>query len=205
MPFDSLQQRYRAQLERFRSFRTRRRGEREALENAQHQVNPPSKLLYISLILFASCLDILDIFGDLSIIGMIVTYILKIFAFPILFIYGMRSGQKANTMNDIAKSLEEKIRHIRKKTYTYTRRTVIAAKIAKRIPGLKNLAAIVLDFIPFVDIIPWRLLGVFITYRDEKKTYESTQPVLDEFSQALNQTEIEDENINDSEYKEAIQ
>ena len=135
--------------------------------------------------MLAGSLDVIDIIGDLTIVGMIASYALKIVSFPILYMYGANSSGRTDAMNNIASALEQRVSHVKKKTYTYASRTRTTAKVVRKLSKsngrLFSLASNVLDFIPWIDAIPWRTLGVVLTYRDERRTYNETKPAIKEY------------------------
>jgi len=184
-----------------------REKERADIKRTVSSVKPPSKLSFKGYLVMAIILDALD-WAELTGVGLILTYALKVIFAPILFMHGINAGSRVKNTNRIAKSLEEAVSHLKKRTLIYRNRLAFVAKHGRKIkalrkpiaviaknanklkklvvrsPAMKNAFCITADFIPLIDLFPWRTLGVVITYYDEKHTYEETMPAITEFADA---------------------
>jgi hypothetical protein len=100
-------------------------------------------------------------------------------------IFYARNYQRALKLARRYKFLRKPVRKVALRI-ARARKTAVrkVGQIVSRNPLMKNMAAIIADFIPLIDIIPWRTLGIYLTYRDEKKTFEETQPVAEELANA---------------------
>ena len=180
---------------------------RQAIDATEEEVRHPSEMKYHFMMTLAIILDIID-WLEITGIGLIVTYALKIVFTPTLYLYGRHASNRIKVMSELSKSLEQRISHIRRRMYSYANRYRFAANIGRKIPGLakhlnklegsakrigqtvarnpafKNTAAIIADYIPLLDLLPWRTLGVYLAFKDEKKTYEETKPTVEEYYQA---------------------
>jgi hypothetical protein len=182
------------------------RSEILAIEEASKQIQKPSSRKYHRMMTLAITLDVLD-WLELTLVGIIITYALKIIFTPVLYFYGRNANTHIKGMADVKEILEEKISHIRRKMYSYINRYKFATKMIRksarlgrhlakfegsakkigqsitRLPGLRNLWMIIADYVPILDLLPWRTLGVYLTYRDELKTFNETQPTLEEYQE----------------------
>lgn len=173
-------------------------------------VRPPSKPKYAFLFLVALIGDLVD-WLSLTGIGLIVTYLVDIFVGVVLLLAGVRANSKLKAIKKFQDEISQNLAHIERRLVFYAqnyrralvasrkvkvlRRPVrqIALKISKLIksvgrnPAMKNMAAIVADLFPFLELVPWRTLSIYLTYRDESKTYEESLPFIEEYALAKNE------------------
>ncbi len=125
-------------------------------------------------------------------------FIIDLIIAPILFFAGWRTNSRIKAMRRAIDDLHIHIEKINRRIIQIRRYYAASIRLARRIPGLrrtvrrtvlalrkvrlgvvrnpifKNTAAIVADFIPYLDVIPWRTAAIYFAYRDEKRSYEET-------------------------------
>jgi len=167
-------------------------------------VKPPSKLKYGGLFALAGFADIVDL-AELTGIGIILAWAVKLIVSPILFFAGFGANARVKAMSQFQESVGANIAELTQRAQTYARRYTaaikfsrktgilkkpvkrMALKVAKarkavmRNPAVKNGVAVVVDLVPLLDLLPWRTIGIYLAYRDEKKTYLETQEVIPEY------------------------
>lgn len=191
-------------------------------------VRSPSKAKYGFLYTLAVIGDLVDLAG-LTGIGLILVWAVKLIISPILFLSGISANRRIKDMNGFQENINASVAHITRKVQTYTRRYLqvikfsrktgilkkpirrAALKIAKtrkavaRNPLVKNALAGVADLIPMLDLLPWRTLGVYLMYRDEKKTYLETKNTLPEYAIAKAEEVQAEEALTELAYQEAAE
>ena len=188
---------------------------------------PPSKVKYGAMFLLSGIGDIVDL-ANLTGAGIAVSIIVDIIVGFLLFVIGWATNTKIKKMSNLSKDLAEKITSIQNRitsirnTYATAIKTgrklrmlrkpirVVAKSLGKvrkvifRNPLLKNVTAIILDFIPYLDLLPWRTVGVYLTYKDEKVTYQqAVKEMIPGYVAAKEEEAQEVENFNASEMERA--
>ena len=106
----------------------------------------------------------------------------------------------------IADRIATNIDHINRLAVKYTRlarripalrkSAIRVYKIAKKNPVGKFVAAATINLIPFLAVLPWQTIGVYLSYRDEKSTYRIAQEESEKAAFALQgqlQTQLPDD------------
>lgn len=169
-------------------------------------LRPPSKLRYFFFGFIAFFADVVDVAAAITGIGILLSLLVDIVAAPILFMAGHGARTRMKTMRSLGEKANIHIERLGRKLIQIRRYYAGAIRMARRIPGLsktvrktvlylraarlkivrdprfKNLAAIVADLVPYLDLIPWRTAAIYFTYRDEMRTYKET---LENLNQAL--------------------
>lgn len=170
-------------------------------------VRPPSKLRYGFLYSLAITGDLVDL-AELTGIGLILVWLVKLIVSPILFYAGVDANSRVKAMGRLQEEINKNIAQITRRVETYTRRYMtaikfsrktgilkkpvrkIALKVARgrkailRNPLIKNALAGFADLIPIIDLLPWRTFGVFLMYRDEKSTFLEAMEALPDYISA---------------------
>jgi len=53
-------------------------------------------------------------------------------------------------------------------------------RVTRRNPATKFLGAAIANMIPLLDLFPWQIIGVWLSYRDERETYADAAKVADD-------------------------
>ncbi|MDP3954140.1 MAG: hypothetical protein Q8Q06_01835 [bacterium] len=177
---------------------------------ANEIIRPPSKFKYGVMFLFAGIGDLVDL-ADFTGVGIIISIIVDLIIGAILFILAWMTRTKMRKITDLHKSVQENILNIERRIaglrnayatalragrrFKTLRRPIrVAAKKFKqfralvyRNPLMKNAIAIFADLIPFIGLLPSRLIAIYFTYQDEKKTYLAAKEILPEYEDAKNE------------------
>mgnify|MGYP001577974249 CR=1 FL=1 len=160
------------------------------------ELNPPSKLKYFFFGFIAFVADGVDIIAGLTGIGIVVSVIVDIIVAPILFIGGWSANSRIKKMREVVDGIHLHIERMERRLIQIRRIYAGALRVARRIPGLrrsvrrvaltirrarlgiirnpvfKNIAAMAVDIVAYIDFVPWRTWAIYSTYKDEKRTYE---------------------------------
>ena len=156
----------------------------------------PSKLKYFFFGILAFMADIVDVIAAFTVIGIILSFVVDLIVAPILFMAGFGANSRIKAMNNTIENMERYITRLGREVTRIRTIYAQAYKASRYIPGLrriirrsalafravrlktirnplfKNAAAIAADLVPYLDIVPWRTVALYLTYKDEKKTYE---------------------------------
>lgn len=153
--------------------------ELERISQLASKVSPPSKLKLAIFLLIALVLDILD-WLELTVVGLLLSYPLKIISAPVLFLHGWFARYRIQKMIRVVEELGEALPR------AGARASFRIAKFKKpnfRNPFAKNAWAVAADFVPGLDLMFWRTLGVYLIYRDEKITYKETMAAIEAYQE----------------------
>ncbi len=148
----------------------------------------PSRLKYGVLFPLAAIVDVID-FAEFTGVGYFVAKIISVLCSVLIFTIFWFTGtkhQKARDYKDKTKNLLETAG----KNTAHTARIVMRTeKIAQYVPGASGLVKFVLsaiaNIVPVVDLLPWMVIGVYLSYRDEKKTYENARQVAEALTETI--------------------
>jgi hypothetical protein len=168
----------------------------------------PSRFKYFVLFLLASIVDLLNLLtltGFGYAISVIVSVVITIIMY-LLFWFTNGKQKRANEYQQkivaFTQELQKNIAHLERRTVQITRlagkfsnNKIIkklkpvkalrkgAAKILKvtrRNPMTKFLGSAIANMIPILDLFPWQIIGVYLSYRDERETYADASNVADD-------------------------
>jgi hypothetical protein len=173
--------------------RARSPRDREIL-SAIEKIQPPSKSAYHRILTAAITLDILDLL-ELTVVGAILTYFLKIVFTPWFYSYGKKAGIKIEEMVDVAKSIQEgrilqfdssassKSPYINQFKYNSNKARTAkkTVELITRNPRTRIVWALIADYVPLLDLIPWRSWGIYKSYHNEFDTFEEVTPIIENF------------------------
>ncbi len=189
----------------------------EVVATANRVIKHPSRLKYGFLFSLSIIGDLVDLAG-LTGIGLILVWLVKLIVSPILFFAGFGASSRVGAMNKFYGEIQQDIAGLTRKMMFYSRMYARALRFSRktgilkkpirraalkigaarkaiiRSPALKMGAAGVADLMPGLDLFPWRTIGVYLAYRDEKKTYLETQPIVPEYIAAKTE-EIDTTNV----------
>ena len=155
----------------------------------------------ISLLgLITESTDFLDLIG----IGIVISKPVALFLTFIIFLIFWLTNTKQKRADDYVSKAEETIEAIATNLAHIERRAFQAAKIARRFganrfaaririssrlvkrnPLFKFAAAGTANLIPFLSVFPWVLLGIYLSYRDEKKSYQNAHETAGEIAEQI--------------------
>lgn len=188
------------------------------LYNQGQEYRRPSLFKYSILASFASIIDLIDLIdltGYGAIIGRIISFIVTVVILLIFWFTNTKQKRADEYVKNIEKSIEyiaQRVasaernivrvarlsRHIpgAKQAYrklhlrTIRRARVGLRKVAKstKNPIVRSAASGALNLVPFLAVIPWMLVGVWLSYRAEKESYKNAREASDSVLEATGET-----------------
>ena len=144
--------------------------------------------------------DFLDLLG----IGVVVSKPVALFLTFIIFLIFWLTNTKQKRADDYVGKAEEMVEavtanlaHIERRAFQtakivrrfgakrFAARIRISSRLVRRNPLFKFLAAGAANLIPFIAVFPWVLLGIYLSYRDEKKTYLNARETAGEIAEQI--------------------
>ena len=144
--------------------------------------------------------DFLDLIG----IGVLVSKPVALFLTAVIFLIFWLTNTKQKGADDYVAKAEELVEAVATNLAHIERRAFQTAKIARRLgatrfaaririssrlvrsnPLFKFAAAGVANLIPFLAVFPWVLLGICLSYRDEKKSYQNAHETAREIAEQI--------------------
>lgn len=144
--------------------------------------------------------DFLDLIG----IGVVVSKPSALFFTFIIFLIFWLTNTRQKRADDYVGKAEELVETVTANLAHIERRAFQAAKIARRFgakrfaaririssrlvrrnPLFKFVAAGTANLIPFIAVFPWVLLGIYLSYRDEKKSYQNARETATEIADQI--------------------
>lgn len=144
--------------------------------------------------------DFLDLIG----VGILISKPVALFITFIIFLIFWLTNTKQKQADDYTGKAEEMVKAVTANLAHIERRVFQAAKIARRFgakrfaaririssrlvrrsPLFKFAAAGAANLIPFVAVFPWVLLGIYLSYRDEKKSYQNARETASEIAEQI--------------------
>lgn len=141
--------------------------------------------------------DFLDLIG----IGMVISKPVALFLTFIIFLIFWLTNTRQKGADDYVGKAEELVEaittnlaHIERRAFQgakiarrfgahrFAARIRISSRLVRRNPLFKFAAAGTANLIPFLAVFPWVLLGIYLSYRDEKKSYQNAQKTATEIS-----------------------
>lgn len=188
------------------------------LYNQGQEYRRPSLFKYSILASFASIVDLIDLidltaFG--AILGRIVSFVVTAIILLIFWFTNTKQKRADEYVKNIEKSVEyiaQRVasaerniirvarlsRHIpgAKQAYrklhlrTIRRARVGLRKVAKstKNPIVRSAASGALNLVPFLAVIPWMLVGIWLSYRAEKESYKNAREASDSVLEATGET-----------------
>lgn len=150
------------------------RDELEEIVTEGKSYRSPSKLKYGILFVLAIIADAMD-FVELTGVGWFVAKLVSIVCTAIILLIFFFTGTKQKKAKEYQKRAEDIIRNP-VKNIAHAERMLIRAEKISSIVGIGSFAGIIEKFsasaaanlIPVLDLVPWMLVGVYLSYRDEK-------------------------------------
>ncbi len=146
----------------------------------------PSKLKYGILFALAIIVDVAD-FAELTGLGWFVAKMVSIVSTVIILLIFFFTGNKQKQAKEYRKNLESMIENSVKNIAHAERIIIRTGKIARYVPWLSGVVKYVMaaaaNLIPILDLAPWMVIGVYLSYRDESNTLKNareTAEVLEE-------------------------
>jgi|SRR3989344_6453578 len=161
--------------------------------------NPPRWPKFALLYFVAGLADLIDLAG-LTGFGWFLSVAFDIFADTIIFLFARGARNKAKHLSYLQEKLPMMVETVSKR---YLSGLKSARKMTKNIPALrsvvnragllvakarnspigKQILAMTLDLIPILEVLPFRTLGIYLLWRDEKNTYKDMQPVVEYYNE----------------------
>lgn len=152
-------------------------GLKEVVEEGK-SYKSPSHFKYGILFALAAIVDIID-FAELTGIGWFIAKIVSIIATVIILIIFLTTGGRQRSASEYRKKLEDYIKNAIKNVAHAERMIMRAGKIARYLPFLSGIVEFILaalaNLFPILDLFPWMIIGVWLSYRDEKNTYNNAR------------------------------
>ena len=199
--------------------RAARKGGQE-IERLRTEVRPPDVSRYFLGFVLTAIGDVLDIvavvlivfFGVSIPVGWVVDIIIDV---PLLLL-GFASSKKLKKTGAAASAITEKIQNLEQKVVQYRRRYAMAIQAGRKVTSLREpirqftkkfkggrkiitkspigklLWSFLGDFIPVLDLIPFRTIAMRSMYKQEKVAYQEFQRLIDEdYREAQKESEEE--------------
>lgn len=168
----------------------------------------PSKFKYFILFFLAAIVDTVD-FAELTGIGYFVAKVVAIICTIIMYlIFWFTNTKQKNAeqyqkkVENFTQDLQKNVAHLERRANqilrltgkltggrtlkkikaikTLRKATANVIKITRRNPTTKFLAAAVANLVPGLDLVPWQIVGVWLSYRDELETYKDAATAADD-------------------------
>lgn len=144
--------------------------------------------------------DFLDLLG----IGIVVSKPVALFFTSVIFLIFWLTNTKQKNAEDYVGKAEEivetvtaNLAHIERRAFQgakiarrlgatrFAARIRISSRLIKRNPLFKFAGAGVANLVPFLSVFPWVLLGIYLSYRDEKKSYQNARETAGEIAEQI--------------------
>lgn len=151
-----------------------------ALHEEGQSFSGPSLFKYfIILIMFAIPNDLIDAL-DFTGIGIMLSWFTSFYLSAItVIIMWFADSELKRVKGHMAKRGE----HQKALAKTMTKVASKLTKFAPKNPVIKVIAGAVLEMIPFVSILPWSSISVFLAYSDERKIFKEAGEASEDFGQ----------------------
>ena len=169
----------------------------------------PSYLKYGILFTLAGTIDLVDLL-DFTGVGIIVSKVVSFFLSAIIMLIFWLTNTKMKNAQNFAEGLEKRALHLQKSVVyasqlamktsrilgkfgakkaarAIPRAMVKIRRIARKNPIFKPLIGACINLIPFLAVLNLMVFWIYISYRDEKKTYQGAQESAEE---AVSQIEL---------------
>jgi hypothetical protein len=168
----------------------------------------PSKFKYFILFSLAIIVDVIDlaeITGFGYFIAKTVAVTCTIIMYLIFWFTNTKQKKAANyqqAAQDFLGDLQRNIAHLERRSVQIARFTgklsrnrfikkikpvralrrgaTSVIKVARRSPASKFLGAAIANLVPILDLMPWQVIGVWLSYRDENETYRDAATVAND-------------------------
>lgn len=163
----------------------------------------PSYVKYgiVSLLgLITESTDFLDLIG----IGMVISKPVSLFlTFVIFLIFWLTNTRQKGADNYVGKAekvveaITANLAHIERRAFQaakiarrfgatrFAARIRVSSRLIRRNPLFKFAVAGAANLIPFLAVFPWVLLGIYLSYRDEKKSYQNARETATEIAEQI--------------------
>ncbi len=168
----------------------------------------PSKFKYFILFFLAIIVDIVD-FAELTGIGYFIAKVVAIVCTIVMYLIFWFTDTKQKNAEQYQKKVETYLQNLQKNLAHLERRAVQISrlvgkytgsrsikkikairalrggaakviKITRKSPGAKFLASAMANLVPGLDLVPWQIVGVWLSYRDENETYRDAANIADD-------------------------
>ena len=169
----------------------------------------PSKFKYFILFSLAIIVDVVD-FAEITgfgyFIAKTVAIICTILMYLIFWFTNIKQKKAANyqqAAQNFLEDLQRNVAHLERRSVQIARLTgklsknryinklkpvralrrgtASAIRVARRSPASKFLGAAIANLVPVLDLMPWQVIGVWLSYRDENETYKDAAAVANDF------------------------
>ena len=194
------------------------RSEAAELYNQGQEYGRPSLFKYSLLALLAlivDAIDIIDLTGIGIIIGRIISFIVSAIIVIIFWLTNTKQKRADKYANTIQKNIEIITARIADAERNILRVAGLSRKIpgakqlyrklhlktirplrlaVKRVfknssnPIVRFMAAGVLNLVPFIAVLPWMLIGIWLSYRAEKESYKNAREAAESVLEATGET-----------------
>ncbi|HXK40818.1 MAG TPA: hypothetical protein VJ046_01825 [Candidatus Paceibacterota bacterium] len=188
------------------------------LYNQGQEFRRPSLFKYSILASFASIVDLIDLIdltGVGAILGRMISFVVSAIIILIFWFTNTKQKRADEYVENVQKNMEviaERIANAERNIVRVARlsrkvpgakqlyrklhlRTIRRARVALRglakntkNPIVRSAAAGTLNLVPFLALVPWMLVGIWLSYRAEKESYKNAQEasgsVLEETEEA---------------------
>jgi len=158
------------------------------LSDIGRSVGSPSLIKYLLiLLLFALPNDIIDAI-DFTAVLMPLSWFISMFLSVSTIFFTWFSDSELKRVQGHIEKIET---HKKTLTKTATKISSRLTKFAPKNPVIKVIAGGVLEMLPFVNMLPWSCICVYLAYRDERNTFKETQRELDSTYAQISETSPE--------------
>ncbi len=165
-------------------------GELQEVVEEGKSYQTPSKFKYGILFTLAIIVDAVD-FAELTGVGWFVAKMVSIIATVIILLIFFFTGNKQKKAQEYRKNLESMIENSARNIAHAERMIIRTGKIARYVPWLSGLVKYVMaaaaNLIPILDLAPWMVIGVYLSYRDEKNTLNNAREAAEAIEEETTQ------------------
>lgn len=131
----------------------------------------PSKFKYGVLFGLSGIVDVID-FLTLTGVGWFIAAVISVVLSTVIILIFWFTNTKQKKANQYKKGVQDFLESLPKNVAHLERRTYQVLKIS----GLSKYAAsAAANIIPALNLIPWNIFGVWLSYRDEKESYRDAR------------------------------
>ncbi len=193
--------------------------EAEGLYNQGQEFRRPSLFKYFILALLALIVDIIDIIdltGIGIIIGRIISFAVSAVIILVFWFTNTKQKRADEYVENVQKKIEDiraivanaeknilrvarlsrKVPGVKKLYRKIHLKTIRRARVAiKRVaksaksPLIRSAAAGALNLVPLLALVPWMLVGIWLSYKAEKESYKNAREEADSVLEATEETE----------------
>ena len=168
----------------------------------------PSKFKYFILFFLAIIVDIVD-FAEITGFGLFIAKTVAIVCTVIMYLIFWFSNTKQKKAADYQKNVESFLRdlqinvaHLERRLVQISRLTgklsknrfikklkpvralrrgaASVIKFTRRSPATRFLGAAIANLVPILSLLPWQIIGTWLSYRDENETYKDAASIAND-------------------------